>query len=110
MGIAPGYEQKTFSDEEKRGRLRLIASPNGSEGSVTVHADASLYAGLFDVGESATLVLNPQRKACVHLVRGEISVNGRSLETGDAALMENESRLALSYARNAEVLVFDLAA
>ncbi|MGE5384380.1 MAG: pirin family protein [Betaproteobacteria bacterium] len=109
-GIAPGYEQKTFSESDKRGRLCLIASENGSDGSVTIHADASLYAGLFDGAESAIHTLNPQRKACLHLVRGEISVNGRSLEAGDAVLVENEPRLVLSYARDAEVLVFDLAA
>ncbi|MBX3656178.1 MAG: pirin family protein [Ramlibacter sp.] len=109
-GIPASYEQKTFDDGEKRGRLRLVASPDGAEGSVTVHADASLRAGLFDGTESAELALNPARKAYVHLVRGELDVNGQKLVTGDAALIENESRLSLGQGKDAEVLVFDLAA
>lgn len=108
-GIAPGYEQKSFADAEKRGRLRLIASPDGADGSVTIHADASLYAGLFDAGESASLPLNPARKAYVHVARGTLAVNGRNLQKGDAALLADESHLTLSDANNAEVLVFDLA-
>jgi len=108
-GITPGYEQKSFSDAEKRGRLRLIASPDGTAGSVTVHADASLYAGLFDGGETATLPLNPARKAYVHVARGTLSVNGRTLRQGDAALLADESSLTLSDGNDAEVLVFDLA-
>ena len=108
-GITPGYEQKTFADAEKRGRLRLVASPDGAQGSVTIHADAALHAGLFDGAETAELALDPKRKAYVHLVRGELDVNGRTLHTGDAALIENESRLSLANGNNAEVLVFDLA-
>jgi redox-sensitive bicupin YhaK (pirin superfamily) len=107
--IAPGYEQKSFSDAEKRGRLRLIASPDGTAGSVTVHADASLYAGLFDGGEAATLPLNPARKAYVHVARGTLAVNGEKLQKGDAALLANESSLTLADGQDAEVLVFDLA-
>ncbi|MGB8882718.1 MAG: pirin family protein [Azonexus sp.] len=107
--IAPGYEQKNFSDAEKRGRLRLIASPDGTAGSVTVHADASLYAGLFDGGEAATLPLNPARKAYVHVARGTLAVNGRTLRQGDAALLADESSLTLCDGHDAEVLVFDLA-
>jgi redox-sensitive bicupin YhaK (pirin superfamily) len=109
-GIRPGYEQKTFSDSEKRGVLRLVASNDGAQGSVTVHADAKLYAGLFDGGESAELTLDPGRKTYVHLVRGELQVNGQTLRTGDAAKLEAESRLRLSNGKAAEVLVFDLAA
>jgi redox-sensitive bicupin YhaK (pirin superfamily) len=108
-GIAPGYEQKSFADAEKRGRLRLIASPDGADGSVTIHADAALYAGLFDAGESASLALNPARKAYVHVARGTLAVNGRNLQQGDAALLADESRLTLSGGDGAEVLVFDLA-
>ena len=108
-GIAPGYEQKSFADAEKRGRLRLIASPDGADGSVTIHADASLYAGLFDGDESATLPLNPARKAYVHVARGTLTVNGEKLQKGDAALLADESRLTLSDGDDAEVLVFDLA-
>ena len=109
-GIAPGYEQKTFADAEKRGRLRLVASPDGTDGSVHIHADAALYAGLFDGSESAALALDPARKAYVHVVRGAIEVNGQRLEGGDAALLAGESRMELSAGEDAEVLVFDLAA
>ncbi len=109
-GIAPSYEQKTFADSEKRGALRLVASPDGAHGSVTIHADAHLYAGLLDGADVATLVLNPARKSYVHLVRGALQVNGTALTTGDALLIENEALLTLGHAANAEVLVFDLAA
>ena len=109
-GIAPSYEQKTFADAEKRGVLRLVASHNGAQGSVTVHADASLYAGLFDGTESAGLALNPARKSYVHLVRGALQVNGEKLAAGDAALITGESQLDLAHGVDAEVLVFDLAA
>ena len=108
-GIKPGYEQKTFSDAEKRGVLRLVASNDGKQGSVTIHADASIYAGLFDGVEAASLKLDPARKAYVHLVRGELQVNAKALTTGDAALVEGESALSLSGGKDAEVLVFDLA-
>lgn len=107
-GIAPSYEQKTFPDAEKRGALRLVASPDGAQGSVTIHADAKLYAGLFDGAETATLALNPARKSYVHLVRGELTVNGRKLTGGDALLAEGESQIALTDGKDAEVLVFDL--
>ena len=109
QGIAPGYEQKAFTDAEKRGTLRRVASPDGADGSVTVHADATIYAGLFDGGESATLALDPARKTYVHLVRGALQVNGQALSAGDAALIEKETALALTEGRDAEVLVFDLA-
>ena len=109
-GIAPSYEQKTFADAEKRGALRLVASNDGAQGSVTVHADASVYAGLFDGPEAASLPLNPARKSYVHLVRGALEVNGQKLATGDAALITGESQLDLAHGQDAEVLVFDLAA
>ena len=109
-GIQPSYEQKTFSTSEKRGVLRLVASPDGAQGSVTIHADAAMYAGLLDGDESATLALNPARKSYVHLISGELRVNGTTLVTGDAALIENEVQLAFSHGKQAEVLVFDLAA
>ena len=108
-GIAPGYEQKTFSDAEKRGALRLVASPDGAQGSVLIHADARLYAGLFDGSEAAVLALDPKRKAYVHLVRGQLEVNGHILQTGDAAMLQAEDRLNLAKGQAAEVLVFDLA-
>jgi len=109
-GIQPSYEQKTFADTEKQGNLRLVASPDGAQGSVLIHADARLYAGLFDGEQTAQLTLDPARKCYVHLVRGELAVNGVALATGDAALIEDESHLTLDHAQEAEVLVFDLSA
>ncbi len=109
-GIPASYEQKTFDAQEKRGALRLVASPDGALGSVMLHADARLYAGLFDGHESAQLALDAKRKSYVHLVRGELDVNGQRLHTGDAALIEGEEALNLSAGVNAEVLVFDLCA
>jgi redox-sensitive bicupin YhaK (pirin superfamily) len=107
-GIEPGYEQKGFAEAEKRGQLRLVASPDGANGSVLVHADARLYSGLFNGGEEATLTLDNQRKTYVHLVRGELEVNGQKLSGGDAAKLEGESQLRLAAGKDAEVLVFDL--
>jgi len=109
-GIEPGYEQKRFETAEKRGRLRLVASPDARDGSVTLHADAAIYAGLFDRGESAELALDAARKAYVHLVRGTLVVNGQPLSGGDALALEGESRLVLNDGDGAEVIVFDLAA
>lgn len=107
--IEPSYEQKRFPDADKRGKLRLVASPDGAEGSVLIHANARLYAGLFDGAERAALELATGRKAYVHLVRGELQVNGQRLATGDAAMLQNEQRVVLEQGRDAEVLVFDLA-
>jgi quercetin 2,3-dioxygenase len=107
-GIPPGYEQKTFTAATKRGKLKLVASPNGMDGSVTIHADAALYAGLFSAGESASLALANGHKSYVHLVRGELKVNGHLLKTGDAAKLVNESAVHITDAVDAEVLVFDL--
>lgn len=109
-GVAPSYEQTRFSAADKRGQLRLVASPDGANGSVTIHADARMYAGLLDGTESATLALNPGRKVYVHLVKGELTANGQRLATGDALAMDREAALTLSDGREAEVLVFDLAA
>ncbi len=109
-GIPASYEQKTFDEADKRGKLRLVASPDGALGSVTIHADAALHAGLFNGPEATELALNPKRKAYVHLVRGELAVNGQMLGAGDAALLENETLLSLANGSNAEVLVFDLSA
>lgn len=107
-GIAPSYEQKAFAETDKRGQLRLVASPDGADGSVTIHADAAMYAGLFDGDETAELALNPARRGYVHLVRGELEVNGQRLQAGDAALLQGESRVTLANGHDAEVLVFDL--
>jgi redox-sensitive bicupin YhaK (pirin superfamily) len=108
MGVKPSYAQKTFTDEEKRGRLRLVVSPDGAEGSVSIHQDARMYAGLFDGGESAELALAPGRLGYVHLVRGELVVNGQRLTTGDALKLKDEPRVTLEQGHDAEVLVFDL--
>jgi redox-sensitive bicupin YhaK (pirin superfamily) len=108
-GIEPGYEQKRFPESDKRGKLRLVASPDGAQGSVQIHADARMYAGLFDGDETATLPLDAQRPVYVHLVRGELSVNGTRLAAGDAARLQREAQLTLAQGKDAEVLVFDLA-
>ncbi|MBP6007702.1 MAG: pirin family protein [Rhodoferax sp.] len=110
LSVSPSYEQKSFSAAEKQGVLRLVASPDGAQGSVTIHADASLYAGLFDAGQTADLPLRPGRKAYVHLVRGTLMVNGMALTAGDAALLNDETAVRISQAQAAEVLVFDLSA
>jgi len=110
MGIEPSYEQKTVPTPAKRGQLQLVASPQGEGHAVKISADAALYAGLFDGDESATLALNPARKAYVHLIKGQLLVNEQVLHAGDAALIEAESQLTLSHGQAAEVLVFDLAA
>ena len=108
QGITPGYEQKDFAEADKRGKLRLVASPDGRDGSVTIHANASMYAGLFDGAERAELALDPKRLAYVHLVRGEASINGQALQAGDAVTLDGETRLAIDGGRDAEVIVFDL--
>jgi len=108
-GIDPGYEQRHFDAAEKRGRLRLVASPDGRDGSVTIHADASIRSGLFDGDERATLALDPARKAWVHMARGAAVVNGSALEVGDALALTGERELVIEHGRDAEVLVFDLA-
>ena len=108
-GLAPSYEQKRFDDAAKRGVLRLIASPDGRDGSVTIHADASISAALVDGAEAIERELDPKRKTYVHVVRGSVDVNGMHLDGGDAAALTGESRLALGNGRQAEVLVFDLA-
>ena len=107
-GIEPGYEQKRFDDSEKRGRLRLVVSPDGADGSVTIHQDARMYAGLFDGDGSAELAIAPGRLAYVHLVRGMATVNGRDLGAGDALLYRDEPDVRIERGQGAEVLVFDL--
>jgi redox-sensitive bicupin YhaK (pirin superfamily) len=108
-GIPPSYEQKTIPEADKRGALRLVASPDGAADSVTIHADARIYAGLFDGTEAAVLPIDPARKAYVFVARGSVAVNDQALDTGDAALLSAESRITVSEGRQAEVLVFDLA-
>ena len=106
VGIAPSYEQKHFKPEDKRGRLRLIASPDGRDGSVTIHQDALVYAGLFDGRESASYGLKNER-GYVHVARGRITVNGQELQAGDA-LKTEDGVLEIENGEKAEVLVFDL--
>lgn len=108
QGVAPSYEERRFSDEKKRGRLRLVASPDGADGSVSIHQDARLHAGLFDGDEQAELALAPGRLGYVHVARGAVEVNGHALSAGDALLYEDEPRVSLRNGRQAEVLVFDL--
>jgi hypothetical protein len=107
-GIAPGYEQKHFAAAEKRGRLRLVASPDAADGSVTIRQDARVYAGLFDGDERATLEVAPGRRLYVHVARGGLAANGEALGTGDALKLTGVTTLALSEGTAAEVLVFDL--
>ena len=108
LEIAPGYEQKSIALADKQGKLCLVASPEGRQHSVKIHADAKIYAGLFDGSQTAQLDLNPQRKAYVHLISGSIHVNGQELFGGDALLVENESSLEIAHGKEAEVLIFDL--
>ena len=108
QGVAPSYEERKFPDAEKRGRLRLIASPDGAEGSVRIHQDARLHAGLFDGDEQAELALAAGRLGYVHVARGTIEVNGHALSAGDALLYDGEPLVSLRNGRQAEVLVFDL--
>ena len=106
--IAPSYEQKTIPSVDKLGKLCLIASPNGADHSVKIHADAKVYVGLFNGPQSQKLELNPERKAYVHLIKGALQINGISLSTGDALLIEKESSLLISDGQDAEVMIFDL--
>ena len=107
-GIKPGYEQKYFSPEDKRGKLRLVASPDGRDGSVTVNQDAYLYATLVDGAESVSHQLAGDRKAYVQIARGSATVNGRPLRAGDALRIDGESNVEIRDGSNAEVLLFDL--
>ena len=107
-GIDPGYEQKHFTDADKRGRLRLVASPDGADGSVRIHQDARVYAGRFDGAERAELALSAGRRAYVHVARGQVRVNGELLSTGDALKLTDVANVAITDGSGAEVLVFDL--
>ena len=107
-GVAPGYEEKNFDAASKRGRLRLIASPDGREGSVTIHQDALVYAALLDGAETAAHAVASGRRAYVHVARGEVTVNGQVLDAGDAVKITGEREIRLEAGRDAEVIVFDL--
>jgi len=107
-GIAPSYEEKHFEPHAKRGRLRLIASPDARDGAVKIHQDAYVYAGLFDGAERAEHGVAPGRRAYVHVVRGDVAVNGEALTAGDAAKLTDVSSVAIANGSAAEVLLFDL--
>jgi quercetin 2,3-dioxygenase len=107
-GIPPSYEQKHFDAASKRGRLRLVAAPDGREGSVTVHQDAYLYSTLLDGVDRVTHSLAPGRRGYVHVARGKLSVNGQPLEAGDALKATDTAEIVLEKAGNAEVILFDL--
>lgn len=106
--IEPSYEQQTISTSEKDGKLRLIASSSGGDGVVKIHADAKVYAGTFNGSQSAKMDLDPKRKVYAHLIRGTLTINGQSMDGGDALLIEKESNLNISNGTNAEALIFDL--
>jgi redox-sensitive bicupin YhaK (pirin superfamily) len=108
-GIAPSYEQKHFDAASKRGKLKLVGSPDGREGSVTIHQDAFLYAGLLDGADRATHALKAGRRAYVHVARGRVTANGQALDTGDALKVADSAELVFEKAKDAEVLLFDLA-
>jgi redox-sensitive bicupin YhaK (pirin superfamily) len=108
-GIPPGYEEKHFDDASKRGRLRLIASPDGAEGSVNIRQDARLYAALIDGQERVAHALAPGRRAYLHVARGSVTVNGQPLAAGDALKAEKLNEIVVEHGDKAEVLLFDLA-
>jgi redox-sensitive bicupin YhaK (pirin superfamily) len=109
LGIAPEYEERRFETSEKRGRLRLIASPDAAEGSVRIHQQARVYAGLFDGAERASLQVAGGRNLYVHVARGKVEVNGQALGAGDAMLIA-DAHLELANGRQGEVIAFDLPA
>ena len=108
-GHKPAYDQKNFSEAEKRGKLRLLASPDGREGSVKIRQDNELYATVLGTGESVKHTLKPDRHAYVQVARGSVKLNGKPLETGDGAAISAEKSLELTGVKDAEVLLFDLA-
>jgi redox-sensitive bicupin YhaK (pirin superfamily) len=108
LGIRPSYEQKRIEADAKRGRLALIASPDGRDGSVTLHQDARIYATLLQGDEQASHVVLPQRRAYVHVARGRVQLQGATLSAGDAAMIDGPADIALAAGEAAEVLLFDL--
>jgi redox-sensitive bicupin YhaK (pirin superfamily) len=107
-GIPPSYEEKRFEPASKRGTLRLVASPDGRDGSVTIHQDASLYAALVDGDEAVSFAQQPGRLTYVHVIRGAVDVNGQPLSGGDALKLTGEADVRISKGRDAEILLFDL--
>ncbi len=108
-GHTPSYEQKSFPEAEKRGKLRLIASPDGADGSVTIHQDARLYATLLEPGQEVKHTLSGGRYAWLQIARGSVELNGQRLDQGDGAAISEEKRLSIKGSADAEVLLFDLA-
>jgi len=108
-GIAPSYEQRTFTSEEKRGKWRLVASRDGRDGSVTVHQDADIYATLLVEGESRAFDLRPDRHGWIQVARGQVQIDGESLKEGDGAAFEGGARIVLAAEADSEILLFDLA-
>jgi redox-sensitive bicupin YhaK (pirin superfamily) len=108
-GHEPGYEQKTFPEAEKRGRLRLIASPDGKDGSVTIHQDAKLYVSLLAPGQEVKHELDKGRYAWLQVAKGAVELNGKPLDQGDGAAVSEEQKLTIKGTKDAEVLLFDLA-
>jgi quercetin 2,3-dioxygenase len=107
-GDPPGYEEKRFEDADKRGHLRVVASPDGRDGSVTIGSDASIYAALIDGAEQVRYALERGRQAYVHVARGALQVNGEALAAGDAAMISATDEVTLGHGEAAEVLLFDL--
>jgi redox-sensitive bicupin YhaK (pirin superfamily) len=107
-GYQPGYEQKQIPDAEKRGSVRIVASPDGRDGSVTIHQDARLYAGLIDAGKAVAFESTPGRRNYLHVVKGAIDVNGIALEAGDGARIVDEHAIEIAGRKESEVLLFDL--
>jgi hypothetical protein len=108
-GVKPSYEQKAFSADDKRGRLRLVASPDGADGSVSIHQDAWVYAALLDGDEVLTYAVPEGHRAYVHVARGSVQVNGQQLDAGDGAKVAAEAQLRFANGRQAELLLFDMA-
>ncbi|HSD48119.1 MAG TPA: pirin family protein, partial [Pyrinomonadaceae bacterium] len=109
VGLEPGYEQKAFTEDERRGRLKLIASEDGGEGSVLVHQDVKLFASIIPAGEQVEYAMDQQRYAWIQVARGAVSVNGEKADQGDGVIVAGESSLRINAEENAEVLLFDLA-
>lgn len=107
-GHAPSYEQKHFTEADRQGKLRLVASPDGAEGSLTIHQDARLYAGLLAPGESVSHAFAPKRYGWLHVARGKVAVSGQDLLAGDAAAFENTTEISVQGSEPSEVLLFDL--
>jgi quercetin 2,3-dioxygenase len=109
QGLKPAYDQKTFTDEDKRGKLRLVASPDGRDGSVKIRQDNELYATVLSAGDSVKHELKPERHAYVQVARGSVKLNGKKLDVGDGAAISSEKAVELEGVKDAEVLLFDLA-